>query len=92
MMTLKEFEDHFFHKGISKQWGRGEWRRRHNDKAGMWTTDLAPDCKLPRVQLYGHTVERSGKEASATDQVELSTKAVKNPKVRNVGALLDGLG
>lgn len=92
MYTLKEFEELFFTKGMTRQWGRDEWHRRFNDPAKRWKTDVDPDCKLPRVQAYANSKEMDGSEKFTSDTVELMTTQARNPKRKTVEGLVAELG
>lgn len=92
MYTLNEFEEYFFSKGMTREWAREEWYRRRSDTSGRWRIDVDPDCKLPRVQAFGKTVQAAGQETYVDDSVTLATKEVRNPKAKQVNDLVAGLG
>jgi hypothetical protein len=56
MKTEAEFVAIFNAKGMTKEWGEKEWKRRWSNTKDF-KTDLDPDCGLPRVSMFGETKE-----------------------------------
>ena len=91
MKTEQEFEEHFLRKGMPKDWGRQEFRKRLAQPT-QWRSGIDPDCGLPTVQLHGSVETERYTDKGRMDSVELHCASKKNPKAQEITSMIGGLG